>query len=120
MENNKKYIVYMHIFPNNKVYIGITSQKPNRRWDNGKGYANNQYMTNAILKYGWENIKHIILCENLSKEQAEREEIKFIKKYKSNMKKFGYNILSGGNISNGITKEISNKMSTNMKKNVGK
>ena len=28
------YKVYIHIFPNNKVYIGITSQKPKRRWNN--------------------------------------------------------------------------------------
>ena len=35
---NKKYCVYKHIFPNNKVYIGVTCQKPEYRWRNGKGY----------------------------------------------------------------------------------
>lgn len=32
------YIVYKHIFPNNKIYIGLTRQKPERRWRNGDGY----------------------------------------------------------------------------------
>lgn len=31
------YSVYIHTLPNNKVYIGITSQKPKARWDNGRG-----------------------------------------------------------------------------------
>lgn len=35
------YIVYMHICPNNKKYIGITSQKPEKRWGNGKNYIGN-------------------------------------------------------------------------------
>ena len=32
-ENN--YYVYKHTFPNNKVYIGITQQEPQKRWKNG-------------------------------------------------------------------------------------
>ena len=63
MEN---YKVYMHIFPNNKVYIGVTKQKPEYRWRNGTKYNDNQYMKNAIQKYGWGNIKHIILFEDLT------------------------------------------------------
>ena len=54
----------MHICPNKKVYIGITSKNVNTRWQNGKGYPNNPYFTNAILKYGWDNIQHIILFED--------------------------------------------------------
>lgn len=37
----KKYIVYVHIFPNGKKYFGITSKAPNQRWENGKGYDKN-------------------------------------------------------------------------------
>lgn len=109
------YKVYMHIFPNNKVYIGITKQKPENRWNNGKGYKNNDYLKNAILKYGWNNIEHKILYDSLNKEKAEQKEIELIKKYKSNIKKYGYNILSGGNVSDGITEEIRKKISQTCK-----
>ena len=44
------YVVYMHKTPSNKVYIGITSQKPEKRWNEGLSY--NKYFTNAIIKYG--------------------------------------------------------------------
>lgn len=94
------YKVYKHTFPNNKVYIGITQQNVLRRWQNGRGYYKNQIITNAILKYGWENIKHEILFENLTKEQAEQKEIELIALYKSNQRGFGYNIDHGGS-SNG-------------------
>ena len=106
----KKYIVYIHIFPNEKTYIGITSQKPEYRWRNGKKYDNNKYMKNAIKKYGWENIKHIILYTDLTKEQAEQKESELIKQYKSNNRLFGYNILNGGNIAKGMSREMIEKM----------
>lgn len=111
------YKVYIHIFPNQKVYIGITRQKPEYRWRNGKKYNNNEYMTNAIQKYGWKNIKHIILYDGLSKEQAESKEKELIKKYKSNIRDFGYNILEGGNISTGMTEKGKQQM---INKNKGK
>ena len=70
-------MVYKHTFPNGKVYIGITSKKkPNQRWESGIGYSKNQIvMYNAIQKYGWDNIKHEILFENLSKDDACKKEI---------------------------------------------
>ena len=90
------YKVYMHEFPNGKKYVGITMQKPQKRWSKGRGYVQNKYMTNAIIKYGWDNIKHIILFTNLTKEQAEKIEIELIKKYKTNIMQYGYNIEDGG------------------------
>lgn len=48
------YYVYMHIAPNNKKYIGITKQKPIKRWLYGKGYQKQGYFYNAILKYRME------------------------------------------------------------------
>lgn len=95
MENN--YKVYVHITPNNKRYIGITIRKPERRWNNGKGYEKNKCFYNTILKYGWNNIKHEVLFEGLTKKQAESKEIELIAFYKSNTKKFGYNVDNGGN-----------------------
>lgn len=87
--------VYMHIFPNNKVYIGITNQTLNRRWRNGYGYKG-QIVYDAILKYGWSNIKHRVLFDNLSKEEAEQKEIELIKLFNSTSHKNGYNVETGG------------------------
>ena len=94
---DKPYIVYMHIAPNNKRYIGITSQKLNGRFGTtGYGYKCNVYFWRAIQKYGWDNFKHIILAEGLSQEDACEMEIRLITKYKSNNPDYGYNISFGG------------------------
>lgn len=108
----KTYFVYQHIFPNNKIYVGITSQKPELRFDNGNGYKTNP-MKNAIKKYGWENVKHKILFQNLTKEEAEKKEIELIKQFKSNNIDFGYNVAKGGHSNNGYkhSEETKRKMS---------
>lgn len=90
------YIVYKHTVPNGKVYIGITCTDPHMRWRGGKGYVHSDYFFQAILKYGWANISHTILHEGLSREEAEHLERELIEKYKSNDKRYGYNLMSGG------------------------
>lgn len=107
--------VYKHTFPNGKIYIGITLQKPEDRWINGKGYHHNSYMINAINKYGWENIKHEILFDNLTKEQAIEKEIELIAFYRSNKRDFGYNIESGGNYAGCVSEETKKKISNSCK-----
>lgn len=89
------WTVYKHTSPNGKVYIGITSQKVKKRWDNGNGYRNNKYFTRAIKKYGWENFNHEILFEGLTKKQACEMEQHLIEKYDCIMPK-GYNGSKGG------------------------
>ena len=113
---DKKYYVYMHICPNNKKYIGITSLIPKKRWNYGRGYKYSILFYKAIQKYGWDNIKHIILFENLTKEEACEKEIELISKYKSNNSKYGYNITNGGNTTSLFTDEIKKKISINTKK----
>ena len=94
---NNDYIVYMHTSPNNKKYIGITSQNPNRRWGkNGNRYKTHVYFWSAIQKYGWDNFNHEILFEGLTKEEAEQKEIELIAYYKSNNINYGYNMSIGG------------------------
>ena len=115
MKLNNNYVVYMHIFPNNKKYIGITCQEPNNRWRNGKKYINNSYMNNAINKYGWDNIEHKIMYSKLSKEQAEFYEITLIKHYKSNQREYGYNIDKGGNHHGKRSQETIEKMKNSLK-----
>lgn len=95
MEN--LFCVYKHTTPNGKVYIGITNQNPERRWrGNGSGYKENAHFWNAIQKYGWENIKHEIISQWLSKDAACKMEIELIKEHKSHDMKFGYNQSLGG------------------------
>lgn len=91
-----EYCVYMHTCPKGKVYIGITRNNPLKRWQNGTGYRTNEYFTRAIKKYRWENFKHEILFTGLSEKEAKEKEIYLIAKYKSNQRKYGYNISSGG------------------------
>ena len=94
----KTYSVYKHTAPNGKVYIGITRQKCEYRWNNGRGYTGSVLFNKAINKYGWENIKHEILYEGLTKEEAEAKEIELIELYKSCDHKYGYNLMSGGDL----------------------
>ena len=90
------FCVYMHRMPNGKVYIGLTGQNVNKRWRNGKGYPQNSHLTNAIKRYGWDNIEHVIVADKLTKEQAARIEQLFVTKFRSNEIAYGYNQSSGG------------------------
>lgn len=88
--------VYIHETPNGKKYIGITSLKPETRWG-GNGYKyTGQVFKYAINKYGWENIKHTIVADNLSKEEACKLEKELIKKYNTTDINYGYNMSIGG------------------------
>jgi hypothetical protein len=113
-----KFTVYKHISPNNKVYIGITSQPVSRRWNNGHGYRHNEYFYRAILKYGWDNFKHEILFTGLTKEQAEVKEIELIKLYNSTDNNYGYNIQNGGNYSGKHSEASKLKMSISQRKKI--
>lgn len=90
------YSVYKHTAPSGKVYVGITSQSPRRRWKNGEGYKKCPAFYNAILKYGWDNIKHEILFDGINEKTAFELEKKYISLYKSTNRKYGYNLSIGG------------------------
>ena len=94
------YIVYQHKNKiNGKVYIGITSQKPEQRWGSqGCNYKSSPHFYSAIQKYGWDNFEHNILFTELTKEQACLKEQELIKEYNSINREFGYNSASGGDI----------------------
>ena len=106
------YKLYLHTVPNGKRYYGITMQEPEKRWANGKGYKNNQYFTNAINKYGWDNIKHEILFDDLTESEAKELEQYFIQWYDSANRKCGYNITLGGEGASGYhhTEEAKQKI----------
>lgn len=94
------YIVYQHINKiNDKIYIGITSRKPEERWGTkGSNYKSSPHFYSAIQKYGWDNFEHNILFKNLTKEQACIKEQELIKYYNSTNRDFGYNSTSGGEV----------------------
>lgn len=87
-ENNEKYSVYIHTFPNGKRYVG-RSKRPLTRWNSGRGYITNEMMYKDIEKYGWENIEHSIVAEGLTLEEANRLERNIIDRY--NLVEEGYN-----------------------------
>lgn len=92
-----KYTVYMHRNKiNNKVYIGQTRTRVNVRWNNGHGYKGCTLFERAIQKYGWGNFDHIILAENLSKEESCKMEKDLIALYDSTNPQHGYNLSAGG------------------------
>lgn len=94
------YFVYKHTnLVNGKVYIGITSRLPEKRWGrNGCNYRSNHHFYNAILKYGWDSgFSHEILYSGLTKENAEEYERYLIRHFNSTNPEYGYNIALGGN-----------------------
>lgn len=91
------HYIYIHIFPNNKVYIGQTKYSVKKRWgNNGYRYREQPLLYNAIKKYGWDNIEHKILCVCNNQKDANMLEKYYIKQYKSNNTNFGYNLTDGG------------------------
>ena len=100
MENEDKiYCVYLHVNKiNGKKYCGQTRQDLSKRFRNGSGYKECSRFYNAILKYGWNNFDHIILQDNLTKEEADELEIKTIAEENLSDDRYGYNISLGGQL----------------------
>lgn len=107
----KKYIVYRHTAPNGKMYIGVTSLRPNKRWRDGRGYEHNKYFSRAIDKYGWNNFRHEILLDSLTKGEASLAEKIFIGYWDLTNSNKGYNLAEGGLFSVSITEATRRKMS---------
>lgn len=100
-----KYCVYVHTNKTNgKMYVGQTSQEPNKRWKSGFGYLNKNksgkyaqpLFAEAIKKYGWDGFYHEIIASNLTQEEANNFEKLLIEKLDTTNKEYGYNILIGG------------------------
>ena len=128
MQGKKKiFSVYFHTNKaNNKVYVGITSQRITSRWGkNGCKYLekkkNGDFVqpkfARAILAYGWDGFSHTIFAEGLTHESACLMEMALIALYDSVNN--GYNITKGGEGAVGVTmpKEYCLQMS---KRNKGK
>lgn len=105
--------VYVHVnLINGKRYFGITTQKLNRRWQNGYGYYRNAHFMNAIKKYGWDNFGHYILYRDIPIKIAKNIEELLIREYMSYDPRFGYNKTMGGELEI-PTEETRRKLSKN-------
>lgn len=77
------YCVYKHIVPDGRYYIGLTSNITNRWEHSGTHYKRVKLFYSCIEEYGWDNIKHIILHDNLTLIEAQELERKYITEAKS-------------------------------------
>ena len=116
----KKYCVYMHINKiNNKFYVGITGRKVEQRWGlNGVNYNTQTHFWNAIQKYGWDSFEHIVLLDQLTKEEACKIEVLLIALLNTQNPNYGYNTSPGGDgVAFGLhmSDEIKNKISESLK-----
>ena len=99
---DNKWTVYVHIVPKeisgyewDKYYVGITSIGVKARWGSDGNMYKKQGFYNAIQKYGWDNIQHEIIADNLTLEEASMLEIRLIKELDS-YGDHGYNNNLGG------------------------
>ena len=77
---------------NNKIYIGQSNNKNKNYIGSGRIFLK------AVKKYGKNNfIKEILIEGDLTTEELDNLEIKYISEYNSTNKEIGYNIRSGGN-----------------------
>lgn len=65
----KNYVVYQHITPDGMYYFGATSNIKRRWRNNGEEYKKTSLQP-YIEKFGWDNIQHIVLFKDQTKENA--------------------------------------------------
>ena len=109
------YLVYKHTTPSGKVYIGLTKQTANNRWKKGQGYTSSPHFYKAIKKYGWDNIKHEVVHEWLSRDEAVWLERELIRECNSNNPVFGYNETDGGDLGVRFNDSVRQRISENKK-----
>ena len=66
---DKKYVVYQHVTPDKMYYFGQT-QNVERRWRNNGAEYKRTALQPYIEKFGWDNIQHIVLFRDQTKENA--------------------------------------------------
>lgn len=98
----RRYKVYAHINKiNGKIYIGRTGNDlEHRSGVDGKGYELCECFYKAIKEYGWNNFEHIVVIDNLTKEESIIIENELIYKYKTTNSEYGYNITINNRLRN--------------------
>lgn len=93
--SNKKYLIYKYTSPSDKSYIGQTIDLKRRTQQHTRLSSKCPYFSNAIQKYGIDNFTLEILAENLSLEETNILEEKFIEEHNTLFPN-GYNLKPGG------------------------
>lgn len=99
--NNYSIYLIRHL-ESHKVYVGLTSRPPKKRWDehrwsaNAKGKRKKHYLHNAITKHGISSFEFTVILTNLDRSRAAELEKSFIAMHKSTDLQFGYNFTLGG------------------------
>lgn len=118
MKNNT-WAVYTHTSPSGKVYVGISKDLKNRWACSGAKYCSYESVFKyAIIKYGWDNLKHTVLLEGITKSEAIYAEKYLIRWYK--IHGLSYNITDGGEGMAGIKRteeEIQKTIATKVANN---
>ena len=65
----KLYSVYQHVTPDGLYYFGQTNNIK-RRWRNNGIEYKGTYLYPYIEKYGWDNIKHVVLFKDQTRENS--------------------------------------------------
>lgn len=95
--DNIKYQIYCFTNKvNGKKYIGKTGNFHNRMNAHKIASGDCPHFHNAIKKYGIDSFDLIIIDEYKTEEDALVAEIFYISHYKSNNRKYGYNLTNGG------------------------
>lgn len=97
-------VIYMYTSPSGKKYIGQTVNESSRKSHHKNENVNTQtYFGRAIKKYGFENFKYEVIIKFKPtadkiklKRVLDKLEQRYIKLYKTNDHKFGYNLNKGG------------------------
>lgn len=89
-------VVYLIQFPNDKIYIGITTKGLDHRIAEHKrhAYLKKYKVQKAIVKYGFENCKFTVLYVAKNIQELKEKEKEFIEKFNSFIN--GYNMTLGG------------------------
>lgn len=103
------YCVYKIIFPNSKLYFGITNNFERRKKQHKKeSKKSNIKLYRALRKHGLQNCIFEVIQKDLSVDDARKMEIAFIAE--SNSVKNGYNSSFGGQISPILNEEVKRKI----------
>lgn len=103
MIDGKVYAVYTITSPSGKVYVGITSQPPRKRF-NAHRRVPNLKLGQAIAKYGWDTLDKAVICEGLSRDEACEVEKALIIQH--NSYRNGYNMSPGGDKISDVAREM--------------
>lgn len=89
------YVVYLLVFPNNKMYCGYSGNLA-QRWRSKANYKQCPLVNYAIEKYGWDNIKKYVIFSSTKQEEALNKEAEIIQQLDLLNQENGYNLIPGG------------------------